>query len=174
MKALSLAALAMSLLILGTGCNRDAPEPAAQTVSVPASLFISSSAAEAVPLAAAKTDAKVGDRVVFEARVGGRRAAFVENRAIFFVADSSLESCDQIPGDSCKYPWDYCCETQESRTKNMATVQVVDAGGQPLKTSLEDTHGLAPLKTIVVVGTVGETEGGNFVVNAETIHVKEG
>ena len=57
----------------------------------------------------------------------------------------------------------------------MATVQVVDDRGQPLKASLQDQHGLEPLKTIVVTGTIAQIDdSGNFVVNAEAIHVKEG
>ena len=176
MKALVSAAAAMSMLVLITGCGPATPAPAGNTaqVAVPSSLFASVVPPDAVPLVAVKADAKPGDRVVFEARVGGRREAFVENRAIFFVADPSIKSCDQLPGDTCKFPWDYCCETPESRTKHMATVQVVDASGQPLKASLEDERGLAPLKTVVVTGTVDQTEEGNFVVNAETIHVKGG
>ncbi len=177
MKALLSAIFAMSLFLGAPGCDRSAPDPTAATageVSVPPSLFVATEPADARPLAAAKAGAKVGDHVVFEARIGGRREAFVAGRAIFFVADPSLRSCDEIPGDTCKYPWDYCCETPESRTKNMATVQVVDAGGQPLRTSLEDRHGLAPLRTVVVVGTVGQADGGNLVVNAEAIHVKPG
>ena len=57
----------------------------------------------------------------------------------------------------------------------MATVQVVDDDGQPLKASLAEGHGLKPLRTVVVSGTVDQVdEAGNFVVNADLIHVKEG
>ena len=57
----------------------------------------------------------------------------------------------------------------------MATVQVVDAQGSPLKVSLEHDHGLDALDMIVVTGTVDQIdEAGNFVVNADTIHVQAG
>ncbi|MHC5003782.1 MAG: hypothetical protein ACYTJ0_11730 [Planctomycetota bacterium] len=153
-----------------------APPPAAAAApTIPATLFAATAPADAIPLIDAKANAGPGDRVVFEARVGGRREAFVENRAVFFVADSSLLSCDQLHGDTCKTPWDYCCEPRDNLLKHMATVQVVDGDGQPLKTSLSDAHGLAPLRTVLVTGTVLEVdEAGTFVVNAESIHVKEG
>ena len=155
--------------------NGNGDESAQTASSIPATLFASSAPSGAKPLFEAKSGAKQGDRVVFEARVGGRKTPFVENRAVFFVTDSSLLSCDQLPGDACQTPWDYCCEPQDNLLANMATVQVVDDSGQPLKVSLETEHGLEPLKTVIIVGTVNQMdEAGTFVVNAESIHVKEG
>jgi len=168
--ATSLAAVALA------GCGRATPPPpeARAAATVPATLFASAAPAGAVPLLAAKEGARAGDRIVFEARVGGRRTPFVESRAVFFVADPSLASCDRLPGDTCKYPWDYCCEPPHNLRKHIATVQVVDGAGQPLETSLENHHGLAPLKTIYVSGTVQSGEPGNFVVEADTIYVEGG
>ncbi|MHC4991519.1 MAG: hypothetical protein ACYTGC_11115 [Planctomycetota bacterium] len=171
------------LLICGCGlaslsaCRRPAEDvastPPTPEAVVPATLFASTAPADAIPLISLKSAAKAGDRVVFEARVGGRRDAFLEDRAVFFVADSSLLSCDQLHGDTCKTPWDYCCEPRDNLTRHMATVQVVDGSGNPLKRSLAGQQGLEPLKTVIVTGTVDTAESGAFVVNAETIHVKE-
>ena len=155
--------------------NENGDEPAQTAISVPATLFATTAPGDARPLFEAKSAAKQGDRVVFEARVGGRKAPFVENRAVFFVTDPSILSCDQLHGDTCATPWDYCCEAQDNLLANMATVQVVDDSGQPLKASLEEEHGLEPLKTVIIVGTVNQMDdAGTFVVNAESIHVKEG
>ena len=51
-------------------------------------------------------------------------------------------------------------------------MQVVDAGGWPLKVSIQSEDGVDHLKTIVVSGTVKEAGEGNFVVNADEIFVK--
>lgn len=182
MSAPRITTLAIGLaVLLSTGCGKPTPAqnavspPAPTGAAIPAALFSSAAPDGAVSLADVKSQAKPGDRVVFEARIGGRRDAFVENRAIFFVADSALLSCDQLHGDRCKTPWDYCCEPRDSLLRNMATVQIVDDGGRPLQRSLQDQHGLAPLRTVFVSGTVKESDDtGNFVVNAESIYVKEG
>ena len=176
-----LAALSLAALTL-TGCGDQADKTPdvsatnseAPTAIFPASLFASAAPADFLPLLAAKTDAKPDTRVVFEARIGGSRDPFVENRAVFFVADPSLADCDTIEEDHCKTPWDYCCEPQDNKRKHMATVQVVDAGGQPLKLSLQGEHGLTPGVTVYISGTVEQVDdAGNFVVNADSIYVKE-
>jgi len=178
MKALLSMTIAACLVALG-GCS-DASAPVEAVAgpgsgAVPASFFASTVPDGVQPLRKAKEGAKTGDRVVFEARVGGRREPFVENRAVFFVTDSAVPSCDELHGDACKTPWDYCCEPKDDLLAAMATVQVVDGKGRPYKASLADGHGLEPLKTVVVIGTVALIDdAGNFVVNAESIHVKEG
>ncbi|MCP3903925.1 MAG: hypothetical protein GY715_09855 [Planctomycetes bacterium] len=161
-----------------SGCSdSSAPAPPAASASgaIPASLFAATAPSDIQPLLKTKEKAQAGDRVVFEARVGGRVKPFIENRAVFFVTDSSVPSCDELHGDACKTPWDYCCEPREDLLRAMATVQVVDGDGQPLKASIAEGHGLTPLRTVVVTGTVDHVdEVGNFVVNAESIHLKEG
>ncbi len=142
---------------------------------IPESLFVTELPDEAQPLIDVKTSAQAGDRVTFEARIGGRMDPFVDGRAMFFVTDASIKSCDQLHGDACKTPWDYCCEPKDNLLKHMATVQVVDGDGRPVKANLKDSHGLAPLRTVYVTGTVQNVdETGNLVVNAEEIHVSEG
>ena len=89
-----------------------------------------------------------------------------------FVADPVILSCDQIHGDTCKTPWDYCCEPRDNLAKHMATVQVVDDSGEAIKAPIQNVNGLDHLKTIVVSGVVHEAGDGVFVVNAESIYVK--
>jgi hypothetical protein len=173
--------LMLGLTVALSACSRSdpdeivgaAPDPEA---ALPATLFVSSAPADAVALVDAKSTARPGDRVVFEARVGGRVEPFVPSRAVFFVADRSLLSCKELheEADACKTPWDYCCEPSANLLEHMATVQVVDDAGRPLKASLERHRGLDPLSYVVIVGTVAQNEAGNFVVNAEAIHVQEG
>ena len=122
---LPMIALSAALLV---GCSGSEPKetPETATVAVPATLFVDAAPADAVPLVDAKQARQPGDRIVFEARIGGRREAFVAGRAMFFATDSSLKDCAQLHGDTCKTPWDYCCEPPDSLRRHMATVQVVD------------------------------------------------
>jgi hypothetical protein len=108
----------------------------------------------AVDVAAAKQTAKEGDSVVVRGRIGGRVEPISKDSAVFVIVDPVLLSCDQIEGDTCSTPWDYCCETPESMAANNATVQIVDASGAPIAIDVQ-TVGLKPLDTIVIVGTVG-------------------
>lgn len=169
-------ALGAALLALAA-CSKSEPTETTSTngaadAALPAALFAGAAPTDARPLIEVKADAAVGDEIVFEARVGGRAKPFVENRAVFFVTDASLLDCSQIHGDSCRTPWDYCCEPPENLRAHMATVQVVDASGAPLKVAIEGAHAIEPLRTVVVTGLVTEAGDGAFVVDARTIHVR--
>lgn len=121
-----------------------------------------------------KRSAATGEKVRFVARVGGRATCFVPSSAVMIVADPVLEDCLQ-KGDGCPKPWDYCCEPPERIKANTATVRVVDGSGIPVPQSMEGAGGLAPLKTIEVLGTVAESgPEGLFVVDAERIFVVPG
>jgi hypothetical protein len=140
---------------------------------MPGTLFSPDAPEKVSSLSEAKTTSAVGDEVTFEARIGGRVEPFLAERAVFFVADSSLKTCSELHGDGCKTPWDYCCEPKDNLLRHMATVQVVDAAGQPLKMSLLDKHGLTPEARVMITGTVAEVdEAGTFVINASSIHVQ--
>ena len=162
------------------GCPEEAPAPPpppsadAQPASggIPAETFVGEKPAGAEPLLAVKGKAKAGDAVLFEARIGGRKAPFVDGRALFTVADSALVPCSENEGDGCQTPWDYCCETPKTLLEQTATVRLVDGGGQPLEVGLEGEHGLAGLKTVVVEGKVSErNDAGVFVVDATKVWV---
>jgi len=142
--------------------------PQSAAVTIPTEVFEGDPAADARPLKEVKASAAVGDRVVFEARIGGRVDPFVDGRAMMIVADASIESCDELHGDTCPTPWDYCCEPRDSLMAGTATVQIVGADGRPLALGLEGRHGLEPLATVIVEGVVTTLEdGGAFVVDAE-------
>jgi hypothetical protein len=88
------------------------------------------------------------------------------------VIDPAIPSCADNEGDTCKTPWDYCCETPDDLVRGKATVQFVGADGKPLALSLKGQNGLDPLVTVTVVGTVAERDdSGMFVVNATGVHV---
>jgi hypothetical protein len=74
--------------------------------------------------------------------------------------------------DTCKTPWDSCCEPAEVRTAKSATVQVVGADGKPLKAGLKGVGGLAPLKHVVVAGIARHAPGSDvLLVEANQIYV---
>ena len=147
--------------------------PAADAPKIPATVFVTEAPKDAKDVAALKKTAKKGDTVVVKAKVGGRAEPFVKNRAIFMVADRSLKSCDENPGDTCPKPWDYCCETPESKKANMATVQFVDADGKPIKAGAQSAGGLEPLALVVVEGVVREVDDkGTFVIDAKKVFVE--
>jgi hypothetical protein len=142
--------------------------------ALPANLFLAERPKDAKELRDAKSAARKGEPIVFRARIGGRAAPFVKDRAICIVIDDRLKSCDEIPGDTCPKPWDYCCEPKESLKASVATLQVVGTGGKPLKVAIEGANGLKPLTKIVVKGTVAEAgPDGLLVVNAEGIFLEK-
>jgi hypothetical protein len=137
--------------------NRSASNTAGQGQSgaaSPAWLLTSAPPAEPVDVAAAKGVVNEGDRVVIRGRIGGRGEPMTEGSPVMVIMDVSIPSCADNPEDTCRTPWDYCCEPAEVKTANSATIQVVDAQGQPVADSLR-AAGLEPLDEIIAVGVVG-------------------
>jgi hypothetical protein len=168
------AALAI-LLLLAPPATPAPPQGTQPAVSIPKETFVAAKdkPADAKSVSTARKTAKKGDTVVIEAKVGGRAEPFVKNRAILMVADRSLRSCDQIPGDTCAKPWDYCCEPPESKRANMMTIQFVGADGKPLKVGAQGAGGLEPLRLVTFEGTVAEIDDkGTFVVHVKRMHVE--
>jgi hypothetical protein len=173
-------------LIAGCGGGNGAPSPeggaddeaapqtnpgTADAGGVSDDLFLAVAPDDVRPLFDVKSDAAVGDEVVFEGRIGGRVEPFTASVATFLVADPSIMTCTERHGDGCPTPWDYCCEPKDNLMKNLATVQIVDADGRPLRQSVKGMHGLEPEARIVVVGTVSQSDGPTFVVDAKSIYV---
>jgi hypothetical protein len=141
-------------------------------VEVPASLFVESPPAEALYVREAKRDAAAGKALIVRGRIGGRKEPFVEGRAVFTLVDLRLKTCADNADDACPTPWDYCCEPQKVLADHAMTVQIVDAGGQPLKTGIRGAGGLTPMADIVVTGKLaGQSGPGHIVLNAERIYV---
>ncbi len=160
---LFVAAMMATVLVGSAGCDRKSESPKT-AAALPSSLFLATAPADAKDVKDAKPTLKAGDKVVLSGRIGGSRAPFVEGRAVFTLVDHRLQTCADDPADTCTTPWDYCCEAPEVLNANMATVQVVNAEGQPLKAGLDGVHGLKPLAKVTVVGTVTQAEKGNLLV----------
>ena len=166
--------------LLLTGCGSEEPQSTANkpgsqaaTSGVPEGIFLSEAPENAQPLGEIKRTASIGDEVVFSGRIGGRVNPFVDERAVFIIADTSLKICSELHGDSCPTPWDYCCEPRDSLMANTASVQIVDGEGKPLKMSLRGDHGLVETATVFVRGKVtAKDEAGTLVVNATGLYVQ--
>jgi hypothetical protein len=114
---------------------------------------------------------KAGDTVVLKGRVGGAKDPFVPGRAVFTLMGRGLNSCAENPGDSCKTPWDYCCETKADIAANSVVVQVVDDKGQVLRTDFKGRRGIKELTELVVTGKVSVADGKTVVVNVTSMAV---
>lgn len=115
---------------------------------------------------------KVGDEVVLRGRIGGSKETFVPGRAIITLVGRGLKACSDHADDHCPTPWDYCCETKEAITANSATIQVVDAKGQVLRTDLKGRRGIKELSELVVTGKVAVADAKALVINATSIVVE--
>lgn len=148
------------------------PSPAEATASLPANLRLAAAPADAKGVAETKTAAKDGQRVTIRGIVAGRAEPIAANRAILTLLDSSIKTCDANPSDSCKTPWDACCEPADVLAKNSVTVQVVDKDGRPLKTALTALDGVKPLAKLTVTGVATQSSDGVTIVNADGIFVQ--
>ena len=122
-----------------------------------------------VPLSVLQAKEKAGSNETIA--VEGRVSGFVPNRASFKLTDRSLKACDERPEDTCKTPWDYCCETPEDIAKATMVVEIRD-GDQLAKAALKGFHGFDNLSNVVVTGVPHKLEAGNVVLVAKGIHVK--
>jgi hypothetical protein len=161
-----------SLPWFAVGCGRPRETAPASTATamagvaaaIPDTLFAPLEG-EPLSIAEARQSAGDGDRVLIHGRIGGRADPFVAGRAVVLLIDESLPLCQGC----CDTPWDLCCERPADTLAHSATVQVVDAAGQPLRVSLRGQGGLKPLARVAVAGTVKRESDALFVVVAERI-----
>ena len=170
-------ALCVALLATTVGCDSNsAPQseqPIAAALELPAGLFVDAApqGARSVGELIADEDAR-GD-VVVAGRIGGRKQAFVDGAAVFLLADAGMQSCNELHGDGCPTPWDYCCEPKESLSAKVLTVQIVGDDGKPLKLDVAGSKGLDPLAKLTIAGEVARRgEGGVVVINARHIYIE--
>ena len=121
---------------------------------------------------AVRQSAKDEEDVTLVGKIGGSKNPWVEGRAAFTLVDESLKSCDQIPGDTCPVPWDYCCETHKLKDAS-ALIKIVDEDGQPIKTDARDLLGVRELTHVIVKGKARRDSAGNLTVLASGVFVKK-
>lgn len=153
MNRLAIIALGGLVTFVLTACDKPAPSADSVSAAAPAAWLLTSAPADARTVAEIKPTAAEGDLVVLRARIGGRMDPITPGAGVFVVMDPAVPSCDQIPGDNCHSPWDYCCEPRESINANSATVQLVDTEGNPIEADLT-AAGFEPLDEVIITGTV--------------------
>ena len=119
-----------------------------------------------------RQSAKNNDEVVLVGKIGGSENPWIEGRAIFTLVDESLKSCDQIPGDNCPVPWDYCCATDKLKDAS-ALITMVDENGKPIKIDARELLGVRELTQVVVKGKAKRDDAGNLTILANGVFVKK-
>lgn len=163
------APLAFALLSLGA-CDRQPTATSVAPAPAPAAWRLADAPADARPVAEIKPTAQEGDTVTVRGRIGGRAQPLTADAPVFVMMDPAIPSCAEEAGENCPTPWDYCCEPRASITANSATVQLVDAEGNPIEADLT-AAGFAPLDEVIVVGTVAARPSPEVLtIRATAIH----
>lgn len=159
-----------SLTLLLVGCGKESPEQKAPGM-VGSDYLLTSEPAGAKNIVEARKDAKDKEDVVLVGRIGGHKEPWIKDRASFLIADLSMVPCNEIEGDACTVPWDYCCEVEP--IKKTALVKVVDEEGKLLKEDARTLLNLKELQTVVVQGQAQRDEEGNLTVLARKVYVRK-
>ena len=141
----------------------------------PASLISETPIDDAKSVVAARADGKAGEAIVLRGKIGGKEKPISEKAAVFILADEkAITSCDDIPGDECPKPWDYCCEDPDKIKASIATIQVVNADGEVIRKGVRGLAGIKELSHLIISGTIDKASTPeNMIVNATSIHVEK-
>lgn len=135
---------------------------------LPPNLFTSRAPTKAISVSAARQNARQGQIITLEGKIGGAVKPIAKGRAIFLMTDAALPGCSC----GCPTPWDSCCVPRQTVMANMVTIQIPDGNGRPLKADLLGVNGLKPAAEVVVKGTVVKHSPRLLVVDAKNIYVK--
>jgi hypothetical protein len=124
----------------------------------------------AVDVVALRTDAKDQDDVVVIGRIGGRRDPWIKGTAAFPIVDRAAKACNEIEGDTCPTPWDYCCEP--NLADKTVLVMLVDESGKTIKQDARELLNVTELQTVVIKGKAKRDKEGNLTVLASKLHVR--
>jgi hypothetical protein len=157
------------------GCGGDPPRPSAATPAQPSAAgrayLLADEPAAPRGVKQARGDTVDGQEVAIVGRVGGEVEPFVEGRATFVIADTSLVACSEMEGDTCPTPWDFCCETNLGEAT--ALVRIVDAQGETPAVTARELLGISELDTVVVRGTARRDAAGNLTILATGVFVRK-
>ena len=168
----------LSVILFATfGCQKSdetSLQNALSTSEFPASLFLAEAPTGIASISLLKGSAQEGDTVTVKAVIGGRKQAFVANRAVMTVVDASLNNGCLAEGHRCPTPWDYCCTPSEQLLQQTASVQIVDSENRPLSIDLNTVDKFKPLSTLVIQGIVGpRPDDSTLVINATGVFIEQ-
>lgn len=173
----NLSAVAISAVFALVSCGDKTEVSTGETSATSSieSFIVSTAPTSAISITEARQSVEIGKEITLKGKVMGRMDPFVEGRALVTLGDSTkITSCDLRSGDGCPTPWDVCCDDHDVITASIATIQVTDSDGKPLKEGLKGVKGIKELSNLVVTGTIAEgSNADNFLVNATSIFVAE-
>ena len=172
--ALSVGILGVGLLLIGCGGQTPIETVKLETdySLLSPTLIVAKLPANALGVVAARQSVHAGADVIISGFVGGRVDPFVDGRAVLTLGDAKeLQTCDK-EGEGCQSPWDACCEAPEKINASIATIQVIDADGQVVKTGLKGFGGIQELAMLTVKGKIAEGSNSEvLIVNAEQFYI---
>lgn len=130
------------------------------------SLLTDTLPADAVEIVAAMKTAKVGDTLTLRGHIPLSKDAISKDTASFTIADESARkgaapSPDKLPDSDAGVP-----------ASARASVQILDAAGQPLRAGLSGKHGLRPGAEVFVTGKVLAADNAErLVLTVTSMHV---
>ena len=157
-----------AVVLVMAGCKEDKPAEKPPMDGTP--YLLTSQPAGSLEVKELLREAKDGDEVVVTGRIGGERDPWVEGLAMFNIVDNSLVPCNEIPGDNCSLPWDYCCDPNVAASRTL--VEVVDKNGQTVAEDARRLLRVKELQTVVVKGTARRDTDGNVTLIATGIFVQ--
>jgi hypothetical protein len=158
---------AVGVQLCGTLAPSSAEAPAASTVDK--SYLLEEEPKDATDVIATRKDSKDQEEIVVVGRIGGRVNPWVKGAAAFSIVDRSLTPCNEIEGDMCKTPWDYCCAPNLS--KGTLLVMVTSKDGKVVKKDARQLLGVKELDTVTLVGKVKRDKAGNVSILASKLYV---
>ena len=158
----------VSLLLTGlVGCSSQPESP--PVASGGSEYLLTAEPSGAQEVLQAISDAGNDEEVVVVGRIGGEVNPWVEGLAAFSIVDRKLKACNDIEGDNCATPWDYCCEAELAKSKTL--VEIVDGNDSTVKTDARQLLNLKELQTVVVKGKAARDEANNLTVLATGVYV---
>jgi len=169
---LTIALATLALVSCGQGDKPATPssQPATDLLS---GFFVESAPADAVPISVAFADPTPGRAITVFGEVMGHDSPLVEGRAMAVLGDpTTLTPCNRNPGDECPTPWDVCCDDPDVIRRSIATIQIVDPDGSPLRQGLRGVREITELSFLTVSGTLAEgSTADNLLIDVTAIHV---
>jgi hypothetical protein len=112
-----------------------------------------------------------GQPIVIVGRIGGAPNPWIDGRAAFVLLDASktvvADGAECCEGEICM---DDCCAADRAACTTL--VKVVDDGGKVLAVDARQLLDVASDELVVVRGKVSKDTEGNFVVLADSVHVR--
>ncbi|WP_145422283.1 hypothetical protein [Planctomycetes bacterium K23_9] len=164
--AVSFACLTLSFV----GCGKSQTAQDADSTNVDSQYVVQTEPDGAVAVGEARKSVEDEQTITLVGTIGGSSDPFVEGIGAFTIVDPKVPYCS--PDEGCPTPWDYCC-TQDQVKDNIATVKVVDDGGNPVTQGARGLLGVKELSTVVVEGKAKRDEQGNLTIAASKVFVRK-